>query len=153
MGSKLTTSGATNSGVPNKICSFFIGSNFRASPKSMILTLLPLLDIHRIFSGWNVKGNYYDCISGLMRWGGLVLTCYDMKQFTKKNQRYRVVHIKTYFVLNRFNGWTLSMFMFCLVKSSKCVRSYRIQSSITASQRRIWNGYLRLFRQNEFARI
>jgi hypothetical protein len=37
IGSKLTTSGATNSGVPNKTCNFLCGSCFLANPKSMIL--------------------------------------------------------------------------------------------------------------------
>ena len=51
MGSKLTTSGATNSGVPNKTCNFLWGSWIRASPKSIILMRLPLLVGHRMFSG------------------------------------------------------------------------------------------------------
>ena len=51
IGSKATTSGATNSGVPNNTCNFFIGSNLRASPKSIILIILPLFDKHKMFSG------------------------------------------------------------------------------------------------------
>ena len=51
IGSKATTSGATNSGVPNSTCNFFIGSNLRASPKSIILIILPLFDKHKMFSG------------------------------------------------------------------------------------------------------
>lgn len=35
--SKLITSGATNSGVPNKTFNCFVGSNFLARPKSIIL--------------------------------------------------------------------------------------------------------------------
>ena len=34
--SKLITSGATNSGVPNNTLSCLVGSNFRARPKSII---------------------------------------------------------------------------------------------------------------------
>lgn len=49
--SKFTTSGATNSGVPNKICNFLVGSNFLARPKSIIFILLPVLVRQRIFSG------------------------------------------------------------------------------------------------------
>ena len=55
IGSKATTSGATNSGVPNRTCSFLIGSNLRASPKSMILITFPLFDKHRIFSGCKIN--------------------------------------------------------------------------------------------------
>jgi len=49
--SKLTISGATNSGVPNNTCNFFCGSYFLAKPKSMILILFPVLVRHSIFSG------------------------------------------------------------------------------------------------------
>ena len=51
IGSKATTSGATNSGVPKRTCNFRIGSNLRARPKSMILIMFPLFDKHKIFSG------------------------------------------------------------------------------------------------------
>ena len=61
IGSKLTTSGATNSGVPNKIWSFFIGSNFRANPKSIILILFPVLVRQRTFSGWNNENTVNIC--------------------------------------------------------------------------------------------
>ena len=57
IGSKPTTSGATNSGVPNKTCNFFIGSNFRASPKSIIFIMLPLFDKHNMFSGYGINKN------------------------------------------------------------------------------------------------
>lgn len=49
--SKLTTSGATNSGVPNNTCSFLPGSNLRAKPKSMILMRFPVRVRHNMFSG------------------------------------------------------------------------------------------------------
>lgn len=49
--SKFTTSGATNSGVPNRTCNFFFGSYSLARPKSMILILFPSLVRHSIFSG------------------------------------------------------------------------------------------------------
>lgn len=49
--SKFTTSGATNSGVPNRTCSFVDGSYSRASPKSMILIRFPLSVRHKMFSG------------------------------------------------------------------------------------------------------
>lgn len=49
--SKLTTSGATNSGVPNKTCNFVDGSYSRASPKSMILIRFPDSVRHKMFSG------------------------------------------------------------------------------------------------------
>ena len=55
MGSKLTTSGATNSGVPNKTCNFLWGSCMRASPKSIILMRFPDLVKHKMFSGCNKK--------------------------------------------------------------------------------------------------
>ena len=51
IGSKLTTSGATNSGVPNKTCSFLWGSWMRARPKSIILMRLPVFVGHKMFSG------------------------------------------------------------------------------------------------------
>lgn len=50
-GSKFTTSGAMNSGVPNRIRRSPEGSNFRAKPKSMILIMLPSRVRHNIFSG------------------------------------------------------------------------------------------------------
>lgn len=49
--SKFTTSGATNSGVPNSTWSFVVGSYSRARPKSMILIRFPVSVKHKIFSG------------------------------------------------------------------------------------------------------
>lgn len=65
IGSKLTTSGATNSGVPNKTCNFFLGSYLRAKPKSQILTRFPSRDKHSIFSGCKIDiyvWNYFSFI-------------------------------------------------------------------------------------------
>lgn len=53
--SKLTTSGATNSGVPNNTWSLFSGLNFLAKPKSMIFIRFPVLVRHKMFSGYNLN--------------------------------------------------------------------------------------------------
>ena len=66
MGSNPTTSGATNSGVPNRICNFFIGSNLRAKPKSMILMRFPLFVRQRMFSGCKRVVNYVRAILKLV---------------------------------------------------------------------------------------
>lgn len=58
-GSKFTTSGAINSGVPNRIRRSPVGSNFRAKPKSMILMIFPSRVRHRIFSGCKRKKVFY----------------------------------------------------------------------------------------------
>ena len=67
IGSKATTSGATNSGVPKRTCNFRIGSNLRARPKSIILMMLPLFDKHRIFSGCN-ENISFECCSNIINY-------------------------------------------------------------------------------------
>lgn len=49
--SKFTTSGATNSGVPNNTWSLLSGLNFLAKPKSIIFIRFPVLVKHNMFSG------------------------------------------------------------------------------------------------------
>ena len=54
-GSKFTTSGAMNSGVPNRILKSPPGEYFLANPKSIILIMFPSRVRHRMFSGCKGK--------------------------------------------------------------------------------------------------
>lgn len=64
MGFLLTTSGATNSGVPQAHCISSSGLRTLAKPKSITLMLSESADSKRIFSGWggNGKGSMQVCI-------------------------------------------------------------------------------------------
>ena len=53
--SKLTTSGAANSGVPNITWSFSDLDTRRAKPKSINLIRFPVRVTHKTFSGYLIK--------------------------------------------------------------------------------------------------